>query len=142
MTKRGFGYADLATKEPVDPDRHLFRPGSVSKLFTWTAVMQLVEQGKLDLHAPITDYIDQFPIPNEFDTPMTMVHLMTHAPGLEDGAAGYLFSDDPADSRPLYWVLFDSKRLLAVFVVTFGRPGEFTVESVLIVVAVRHYCEP
>ncbi|MEM7098077.1 MAG: serine hydrolase domain-containing protein [Pseudomonadota bacterium] len=101
VTKRGYGYADLVSKEPVDPDRHLFRPGSVSKLFTWTAVMQLVEQGKLDLNAPIAEYVDQFAIPDAFDTPMTMVHLMTHAPGLEDGAAGFLFSDEPEDIIPL-----------------------------------------
>ena len=49
LFKKGYGYADLKRKKPVDPDLTLFRPGSVSKLFTWTAVMQLVEQGKLDL---------------------------------------------------------------------------------------------
>ena len=42
VTERGFGYADVATRKPVDPKLTLFRPGSVSKLFTWTAVMQLV----------------------------------------------------------------------------------------------------
>jgi len=46
---KGYGYADVAKKKPVSPDGTLFRPGSISKLFTWTAVMQLVEQGKLDL---------------------------------------------------------------------------------------------
>ena len=51
LTARGFGYADVDKRTPVDPDRTLFRPGSVSKLVTWTAVMQLVEQGKLDLDA-------------------------------------------------------------------------------------------
>src|SRR5690242_3452484 len=48
---QGYGYADLKTKKPVVADQTLFRPGSVSKLFTWTSVMQLVEQHKLDLDA-------------------------------------------------------------------------------------------
>ncbi|RZJ99581.1 MAG: class A beta-lactamase-related serine hydrolase, partial [Novosphingobium sp.] len=46
LTARGFGYADVAKRKPVDPTRTLFRPGSVSKLITWTAVMQQVEQGR------------------------------------------------------------------------------------------------
>ena len=49
-------------RKPVDPERTLFRAGSVSKLFTWTAVMQQVEQGKLDLDADINTYLD-FKIP-------------------------------------------------------------------------------
>ena len=48
---KGYGYADLANGIPVDPDQTIFRIGSVGKVFTWTAVMQLVEQGKLDLDA-------------------------------------------------------------------------------------------
>ncbi len=102
---KGYGYAHLDNLTPVDPATHLFRPGSVSKLFTWTAVMQLVEQGKLDLKADVSQYVDQFDIPNEFDTPLTMENLMTHTPGLEDGAAGYLFADEESDLRPLAEVL-------------------------------------
>src|SRR5262245_3448739 len=48
LTARGYGFADVEKKTLVDPDKTLFRPGSVSKLVTWTAAMQLVEQGKLD----------------------------------------------------------------------------------------------
>ena len=55
--KKGYGYADLETATAVDPDRHLFRPGSVSKLFTWTSVMQLVEQGKLDLNTDVVTHM-------------------------------------------------------------------------------------
>ncbi len=94
---KGYGFADLEQQIPVDPKVHLFRPGSVSKLVTWTAVMQLVEQGKLDLQTDIATYVPQFEIPNEFDTPLTLTHLLTHSPGLEDGAAGYLFGDEPSD---------------------------------------------
>ncbi|NOX51630.1 MAG: beta-lactamase family protein [Gammaproteobacteria bacterium] len=98
---KGYGHADLATHEPVDPARHLFRPGSVSKLFTWTAVMQLVEQGKISLHEDVSKYVQQFDIPNEFNTPLTLTHIMTHAPGLEDGAAGFLFVDAPSEITSL-----------------------------------------
>ena len=62
LLEKGYGYADVDTKEPVDPETTLFRPGSVSKLFTWTAVMQLVEQGKLDLDGDVNQYLD-FKIP-------------------------------------------------------------------------------
>jgi CubicO group peptidase (beta-lactamase class C family) len=55
---KGYGYADVARQQPVSPDRTLFRPGSVSQLFTWTAVMQLVEQGKLDLDHDVSEYLD------------------------------------------------------------------------------------
>lgn len=96
---KGYGSADLQTGEPVDPTRHLFRPGSVSKLFTWTAVMQLVEQGKLDLNTDVSEYIDQFELP--FPEPITLTHIMTHTPGLEDGAAGYLFEESEDDLIPL-----------------------------------------
>src|SRR3546814_18704731 len=56
LLQKGYGYADLEKHTPVDPDDTLFRPGSISKLFTWTAVMQLVEQGKLDLDADVHPY--------------------------------------------------------------------------------------
>lgn len=98
---KGYGQASLATGEPVSPALTLFRPGSVSKLFTWTAVMQLVEQGRLDLNAPVAGYVSQFELPNAFDEPLTLTHLLTHTPGLEDGAAGYLFADEPEDLVPL-----------------------------------------
>src|SRR4051812_33547224 len=58
LTQKGYGYADVAARKPVDPARTLFRAGSVSKLFTWTAVMQLVEQGKIDLDADVNGYLD------------------------------------------------------------------------------------
>src|SRR5829696_5101278 len=62
---KGYGYADLENKIPVDPERTIFHVGSVGKVFTWTAVMQLVEQGKLDLDADINTYLD-FRIPDTY----------------------------------------------------------------------------
>lgn len=96
---RGYGYADAERKKQVSVDETLFRPGSVSKLFTWTAVMQLVEQGKLDLDRDINDYLD-FKIPPTFGTPITLRNLMTHTPGFEE-AIKDLISDDPAHLMPL-----------------------------------------
>jgi CubicO group peptidase (beta-lactamase class C family) len=81
---KGYGYADVKEKKPVDPEKTLFRPGSVSKLFTWTAVMQLVEQGKIDLNADINIYLKDFKIPDTYPESITMIHLLTHTAGFED----------------------------------------------------------
>ena len=62
VLQKGYGYADMASRKPVSPDATLFRPGSVSKLFTWTAVMQQVELGRLDLDRDVNAYLD-FAIP-------------------------------------------------------------------------------
>jgi CubicO group peptidase (beta-lactamase class C family) len=80
---KGYGYADVKTKKPISPETTLFRPGSVSKLFTWTAVMQLVEQGKLDLNKDVNEYLD-FKIPEAFGKPITLTHILTHTPGFEE----------------------------------------------------------
>ncbi|MEQ8201038.1 MAG: serine hydrolase domain-containing protein [Syntrophomonadaceae bacterium] len=89
--KKGFGRADIEQDIPVDPDTTLFRIGSTSKLITWTAVMQMVESGQLDLNTDINRYLD-FEIPPRLEKPLqntsaaliTMTHLMTHTPGFED----------------------------------------------------------
>jgi CubicO group peptidase (beta-lactamase class C family) len=83
LTERGYGYANVAKKSKVDPKTTLFRPGSISKLFTWTALMQQVEQGKVDLNADVNKYID-FKIPPFEGKPITVLNLMTHTPGFEE----------------------------------------------------------
>jgi len=85
LVEKGYGYADYATKAPVDPRTTLFRPGSISKLFTWTAVMQLVEQGKINLDADVNTYLD-FKIPPQNGKPVTMRMLMTHRAGFSETA--------------------------------------------------------
>ncbi len=80
---KGYGYADVEHSRLVDPATTVFRPGSVSKLFTWTAVMQLVQAGKIDLDADVNKYID-FAIPPFEGKPVTMRDLMTHTPGFEE----------------------------------------------------------
>ena len=99
VTQRGYGYADMKTRKPVDPDNTLFRPGSISKLFTWTAVMQQVQAGKLDLDRDINDYLD-FRIPPAFGKPITLRNLMTHTGGFEE-TAKYLIATDPAQMKSL-----------------------------------------
>ncbi|MGH9816578.1 MAG: serine hydrolase domain-containing protein, partial [Candidatus Acidiferrales bacterium] len=98
---KGYGYADREKRTPVDPERTLFRPGSVSKLFTWTAAMQLHERGQLDLDADVNTYLKDFRIPATFPEPITMKHLLTHTPGFEDGALGYLFVRNAEKIVPL-----------------------------------------
>jgi CubicO group peptidase (beta-lactamase class C family) len=83
LVAKGYGYADVSAKKPVDPMTTLFRVGSISKTFTWTAVMQLVEQGKLDLDADVNKYLD-FTIPPRDGKPITLRELMTHTPGFEE----------------------------------------------------------
>lgn len=80
---KGYGYADIEHRIPVDAEQTLFGVGSVGKLFTWTAVMQLVEQGKLDLDEDINTYLD-FRIPDTYPQPITLKHLMTHTSGFEN----------------------------------------------------------
>ncbi|MEE4161548.1 MAG: serine hydrolase domain-containing protein [Woeseiaceae bacterium] len=98
---KGYGYQDVEERIPVDPATTLFRPGSVSKLSTWVAVMQLVEQGKLDLDTDVNEYLETFRIKDTFDEPITLRHIMTHTAGFEDGAVGYLIIDDPEKAYPL-----------------------------------------
>lgn len=87
LTQRGFGYADKAARTRVDPATTMFRAGSISKLFTWTAVMQLVEQAKIDLDADVNPYLD-FKIPPYQGKPITVRNLMTHTPGFEEAFKG------------------------------------------------------
>jgi CubicO group peptidase (beta-lactamase class C family) len=89
---KGYGYANLEKRTPVTTDHTLFRIGSTSKLFTWTAVMQLVGQGKLDLDKDINDYLD-FKIPPYEGKPITLRNVMTHTPGFEDTARNLISTD-------------------------------------------------
>lgn len=85
LLQKGYGYADVAAKKRVDPDKTVFRGESISKVFSATAVMQLVEQGKLDLDADVNRYLD-FKIPDAFGQPITLRNLLTHSAGFADVA--------------------------------------------------------
>src|SRR5262245_8941104 len=95
ILQEGYGYADVEKKIPMDPERTMVRPGSTAKLFTWTAVMQLVEQGKIDLNRDINEYLD-FKITPGSGRPITMLDLMHHRAGLEEGLKDILAIDPNA----------------------------------------------
>ena len=89
---KGYGFSDVAKRTPVTPDATLFRPGSISKLFTWTSIMQLVEQKKLDLDRDVNDYLD-FKIPATYPKPITLRDIMTHTPGFEEVIKDLIITD-------------------------------------------------
>ncbi|MAE93458.1 MAG: hypothetical protein CL910_02230 [Deltaproteobacteria bacterium] len=101
LLAKGWGSADLASDRPVDAATTLFRPGSISKTFTWTAVMQLVEQGKIDLDADIQTYLPQLTIEDPGFEPITIRHLMAHTPGFEESVLGHLFEDRAEEALPI-----------------------------------------
>ncbi|WP_419809696.1 serine hydrolase [Sphingomonas sp.] len=103
LLTRGYGHADVARGTPMDPATTLIRPGSTSKLFTWTAVMQLVEQGKLDLNADVNRYLDfRIEVPTGA-RPITLTDLMTHRAGFEEGLKDVLAVDaGKFQSLPVY----------------------------------------
>ncbi|MFQ3594795.1 MAG: serine hydrolase domain-containing protein [Sphingomonadaceae bacterium] len=96
---KGYGLADVASRRPVRPDSTLFRPGSVSKLLTWTAVMQQVEEGRLDLDRDVNAYLD-FAIPPFEGEAITLRHILTHTPGFEESVR-YLITSNPDAMMPL-----------------------------------------
>jgi len=96
---KGYGYADVERHRPVSPSETLFRVGSISKLFTWTALMQLIEQGRVDLDADVNRYLD-FTIPPAFGQPVTVRELLTHTPGFQESLED-LFVPTAAELRPL-----------------------------------------
>ncbi|XOV89633.1 MAG: serine hydrolase domain-containing protein [Pseudomonadota bacterium] len=97
---KGYGFRDVDQQLPVDPMTTLFRPGSVTKLFTWVALMQLRDQGKVDFDTDINEYLTDVAVPATFAQPITIKHLMTHTPGFEDHVLG-LFSREASSLRPL-----------------------------------------
>ncbi|TVR66895.1 MAG: class A beta-lactamase-related serine hydrolase [Gemmatimonadales bacterium] len=96
---KGYGWADVEARRPVDPHETLFRLASVTKLFTWVALMQLAEQGEVDLHGDLNQYLD-LRIPETFPDPITPFHLLTHTAGFEEEMRD-LFAWHPNDMVPL-----------------------------------------
>ncbi len=98
LLARGYGLADRERRVPMSADT-LMRIGSTSKLFMWTAVMQLVEQHRLELDADVQQYVD-FPLPRAFGKPITLRALMTHTAGFEDTVRGMWAKEgEPLDLR-------------------------------------------
>lgn len=117
----GFGLADVADDRRATAES-IFNVGSVSKLILWTAVMQLVEQGRIDLDADVNDYLTTFRVPDTHEEPITMANLLTHTAGFEDRWTG-VQARTAADLVPLGDFLEDAipDRV--------WRPGEVTAYS-------------
>lgn len=98
---KGYGYANLEKKIPVVPDKTLFRVGSISKLFTTTAVMQLAEQGKLNVNDEVNKYLKRFQIPNTYPKPVTVANLLTHTDGFDSGWGIKAFAPSKSEMTPL-----------------------------------------
>jgi CubicO group peptidase (beta-lactamase class C family) len=96
----GFGMADPHAMKPATAAT-VYRIGSVSKLFTDIAIMQLVERGELNLDAPVTDYLPDFKPRNPFGTPITLRQLMSHRSGLlREPPVGHYFETSSRRSLP------------------------------------------
>lgn len=83
VAERGYGVTDRVSNQTVDPKKTTFRIASVSKVFTATALMQLVEQGKVSLDDNIEKYLDGYKLTNPFENPVTIAMLLSHATGFE-----------------------------------------------------------
>lgn len=81
---RGYGYADLEQDTRVDPERSIFSVASVSKVFTATAAMQMVERGRMTLDTDLNQYLKRFQIAPSYQEPVTLFHLLTHTAGFDD----------------------------------------------------------
>lgn len=103
LLKKGYGFASLSPRRPVDPDRTLFRVGSISKTFTWIGLMQEVEAGRIRLDQPVNLYLpERVRVRDQgYDRPVRVRDLMAHAAGFEDRAFGQLFERDADYVRPL-----------------------------------------
>ena len=104
---QGYGLADVSAARPVVADSTLFRIGSVSKTFIWTAVMMLVERGQIDLDADVNQYLKSVRVTEAFGTPVTMRHLMHHRAGFEDNMRLFAVADD--DPRTLAELLTEQQ---------------------------------
>ncbi|WP_374575839.1 serine hydrolase domain-containing protein [Phenylobacterium sp.] len=103
VLKKGYGFASLDPKQPVNPDATLFRIGSISKTFTWIALMNEVEAGRIRIDAPVNLYLpERLQVRDQgFRTPVRVVNLMDHSAGFEDRALGHLFERRYSRVRPL-----------------------------------------
>ena len=103
ILKKGYGYASLTPRRAVDPDRTLFRVGSISKTFTWIALMKEVEAGRIRLDQPVNLYLpEKVQVKDQgYDQPVRVINLMDHSAGFEDRALGQLFERNFDRVRPL-----------------------------------------
>lgn len=83
LFSKGYGFANVEKKVPFDPDQTIVRGGSIVKTVTALAVMQLAEQGKLDLNADVNQYLTHFQVPDTYDQPVTARQLLHYTAGFD-----------------------------------------------------------
>ncbi|MDP1616992.1 serine hydrolase [Phenylobacterium sp.] len=103
VLKKGYGHASFSPARPVDPDRTLFRIGSISKTFTWILLMNEIQAGRIRIDAPVNLYLpEQLQIRDQgFAQPVEVAHLMDHSAGFEDRTLGQLMERDFNRERPI-----------------------------------------
>ncbi|MFW9853270.1 MAG: serine hydrolase domain-containing protein, partial [Candidatus Thorarchaeota archaeon] len=119
----GYGYANIEDSKLVNPNTTMFRAASISKLFTWTAVMQLYEKGQLDLEEDINTYLTDLKIPEKYDIPITMLHLMSHSAGFDQP---FYYRNVPLSLEDLLPLETYLKKYMPSLV---RAPGEFSTYS-------------
>ncbi|MEJ2711411.1 MAG: serine hydrolase [Anaerolineales bacterium] len=85
---KGYGFADAARKTPLDPQSTIVRSGSIAKTLTALAVLQLADQGKIDLDADVNNYLTAFKVPDTFPEPVTARQLINMTAGFDTRAIG------------------------------------------------------
>lgn len=118
---KGYGYADLDRRIPADPRRSVFRLGSLAKTVTATAVMQLAEEGRLDLKEDIKRYVPELGLDYKGGEPVTLHHLLTHTAGFCESV--FAVGRDPEEQMPL------ADALRSYFPELCRKPGEQTAYS-------------
>ena len=119
--KKGYGWANLDRKIPFSPDSTIFRIGSISKVFTADAILQLADRGKLNLHADVNLYLKQFKIPPTFPDSVTAAHLISHTAGFDEIRPG---TQGPTADSVLPLSDFLRTRLVRLW-----RPGQIPMYS-------------
>ena len=115
VTTKSFGVTNVDDPQPITPDT-VFALASISKTVTSTAIMRLVEQGKISLDDPVKKYLPDFKVADESITRDVKIwHLITHTPGWE----GQLSSEDRGAQTLAYFVDTTMKDLPKI-----AAPGE------------------
>ena len=97
---KGYGYADLEKRSPVVAEKTIFRIGSITKVFTATAVMQLADRGRINLRDDVNKYLKGVKVPPTYPQPITVANLLTHTSGLDEISPGRR-TDDQSKVIPL-----------------------------------------
>jgi CubicO group peptidase (beta-lactamase class C family) len=84
LFSKGYGFANLEKKTPVEPDKTIFRIGSITKVFTAAAVLQLAEKKVLKLKDDVNDHLKAFRVPETSQEPVRISHLLTHSAGFDE----------------------------------------------------------